>query len=386
QNKSFAQGYQREGNTLNPITFTTINGSPSGDFCSNAKDMATYLQFMLRRDTILFSKDEFNRIETPKTSLAAKNGLQFGYGLGNYTIWKNGFLFHGHGGEIDGFASRYVYSPEADLGVAIAINRNGNANAIVDEILNYLLGNDSSKERKTYPIPESLKSKFSGFYEFKSPKNQLLSFSDELFGGFIVEFQKDILIRKRIFGRPKDTLYYAGNNQFYFGKESIPSAMFIESDTKKFAFWINDSYTEKESRTRRLIIIFGLLFSFIFMALFFIYSLIWLIKNSFSKNRKKPTNHLILFGAVGSFLLMFIGFGLTLSNPESAMNIKFSSLLMFISSYALVLFSAMSIYRWFKLPSVKSFKLFYILTSIGAIAITIYLWDIGFIGLKLWSY
>ena len=70
-----------------------------------------------------------------------------------------------------------MYSQEADLGISISINRNGNANAVVDEILNHLLGSEESALiRNTYPIPESLKQKFSGFYEFKSPKSKLLAF------------------------------------------------------------------------------------------------------------------------------------------------------------------------------------------------------------------
>lgn len=388
ENNLFAQGYQRSGNRVNSIPFATINGSPAGEFCSNAKDMAHYLQFMLKRDTTLFSKETFDRIESPKTSIAAKKGLKFGYGLGNYTIWKNGHLFHGHGGQIDGFASRYVYSREADIGVFIAINRNGNANAIVDEILSLFLG--SQKElvlkRKTLPIPESLKNKFSGFYELKSPRNELFAFTDRMFGGFIIDFKEDMLIRKRLFGRPKDTLYYAGNNQFYFNKEGIASAMLIESNTKKPALWINDNYTEKASRIIRLIIIIGLLISFLLISLFFIYSTVWLFRNLIRKKRKNPNYHLVLFTAGLSIILMLIGFGFTMNDMKTAMNMNFSSLLLYFASYILVLLSIVSIFKWVKLPDHKGFKIFYILTSIGTISVTMYLWNIGFIGLKLWNY
>ncbi len=386
--KLFAQGYQRTGSILEPIPFAVINGSPAGEFSSNAEDMIRYLQVMLKRDTILFSKEVFDRIEYPQTSIAAKKELKFGYGLGNYTIWKNGQLFHGHGGQIDGFAARYVYSRDADLGVAIAINRNGDANAIVDEILNFLLGVQklAPSERETFLIPKSLKTKFSGFYEFKSPRNELLAFSDRMFGGFILDFKKEMIVRRRLLGRPKDTLYYAGNNQFYFDKEGVPSAMLIESDYGKPAFWIHDNYTEKESRTKRLILFFGLLISFLLVSIFFIYSFIWLIRNLIKRKKKNPINHLVLFGAGLSFILIFVGFGLTMSDTKSAMNMSFSSLLLYFCSYTLVLLSIISIYRWIRLPSKKGFKIFYIFTSIGAICISIYLWNIGFIGLKLWNY
>lgn len=388
KNVLFAQGYQRAGTTLTPIPFASINGGPAGDFCSNAEDMASYLQFMLKKDTILFSEKEFDRIEIPQTSIAAQNGLQAGYGLGNYSIWKNGYLFHGHGGEIDGFASRYMYSRDADLGIAVSINRNGNANEMVDEILNSLLGKqkNASANRVTYPIPETLKEKFSGFYEFKSPKSELTSFTDRMLAGLQLDFKKDKIIAKTMLGRPKYTLWYAGNNQFYVADEGVPSAMLIASDVAKEVFWINDNYTEKESRTKRAFLFFGLLISVLFIASFLIYTIFWYFFYLYKKKKSATTNHFVLFGAIIAMILLFIGFGLTVANVQNSGGINFYSLLTFVSSYVLVVLSLASIWRWFKLPNKSGFRVYYILTSISAIAVSIYLWNIGFVGLKLWSY
>ncbi len=291
KNSSFAQGYQRTGTTLNSLPFATINGGPAGDFCANAADMAAYLQFMLSRDSLLFTPNEFDRIESPQTSIAAQKGLQAGYGLGNYTIWKNGHLFHGHGGQIDGFTSRYVYSRAADLGVAIAINRNGNANALVDEVLDYLLGKEvpAPANRITQAIPESLKEQFAGFYEFKSPKSNLLAFSDRMLAGLTLDFKVDKVITRTILGKAKDTLFYAGNNQFYVNKEGVPSTMLMEGDGGKAAFWINDNYTEKESRAKRLFLFFGLLLSLLLLVSFFLYSLVWFLRRLFKKQKLSVT-------------------------------------------------------------------------------------------------
>ena len=272
KDRLFAQGYQRSGTVLNLIPFVTINGGPAGDFCANAKDMAAYLQLMLNRDEVLFTEKEYQRIESPQTSIAARKGLGFGYGLGNYSIWKNGYRFQGHGGEINGFAARYVYSKAADLGIAVAINRNGNANDLVDEILNDLLGNQeiAFEKREIVPIPESLKNEFAGFYEFKSPKSKLLAFSDRMLAGLILDFQEDKLITRTLLGKAKDTLYYAGSHQFYLNNEGVPSAMLIASTVGKPAFWINDNYTEKESRVKRMVIFFGLLLSCLLLTFFYV--------------------------------------------------------------------------------------------------------------------
>lgn len=387
-NLLFTQGYKREGTNLIPVPFSSINGSPAGDFSSNARDMAAFLQLMMRKDSSLFSAEEYDRIESPKSSLAAKNGLEYGYGLGNYTIWKNGHLFYGHGGQIDGYAARYIYSREADLGVAIAINRNGDANAVVDLILEELLGEFSKapESRKTEQIPNALKEKFSGFFEFKSPKNNLLAFSDRMFAGIKLDFQDDYIVTRSILGKAKDTLYYAGNNQFYYNQEGSPSIILIDAADKP-VLWINDNFTEMESHTRRLIIFFGLLLSILFMLGFMLHSLVWLVRKRLKKKENSATNHLILLGAGACMILMLVGFGITVSDPKSTLNMSFSALIMVVSSYALVVLSFGSIYRWFKLPAgKKAFRLVYIFTSVGAMMISIYLWDIGFVGLQLWSY
>mgnify|MGYP001803221670 CR=1 FL=1 len=174
-------------------------------------------------------------------------------------------MFHGHGGEIEGFASRYLYSREADLGIAVAINRNGDANAVADELLRLLLGpqDTAPKNPLTYPIPDSLKERFTGFYEFKSPKSELIAFSDRMLAGLILDFQSDKLITRTILGKERDTLFYAGNNQFYRQHEGEPSILLIDTGGPKPAMWINDNYTERESRLKRIVIFFGLLVSLV---------------------------------------------------------------------------------------------------------------------------
>jgi len=393
KHQKIAQGYQYNGQTHLPVSFTSITGGPAGELCANAKDMATYLQFMLNRktengDSMSFSKETFDRIENAKTTIAAKKGLPFGYGLGNYSIWKNGYLFHGHGGGIDGFSSRYVYSRAADIGVAVAINREGNATAVVDEILNLLLGtqNQADRNRVTQKIPDAMSARYSGFYEFKSPRNKLLSFTDKMLAGLILDFDEDKLVTKSILGKVRDTLYYAGDNKFYKNHESVSSCMLFETDEGNAGFWINENYTEKEPRTKRLIIFFGVLISFLVYFSFLIYSFIWLIIRPFSKSKKPILNHLILFGGGICLVLMFVGFGLTMANKLNADKINFGSVLMYLSSWGLAIFTIASIYRCFKLESKKGFKFYYILTSIASLILLIYLWNNGFIGLKLWSY
>ncbi len=387
--KLMAMGYQRRGETCNPISFVTINGGPAGDFCSNAKDMAIYLQVMLKKDTVLFSEEEYNRIEKPQTSIAAKKGLATGYGLGNYSIWKNGFLFHGHGGQIEGFSSRYLYSREANLGVSVSMNRNGDANALMDEVLKFILNKneDDLNHRKILPIPSSLKNKFSGFYEFKSPRNKLLAFSERMLAGLILNFDSDTAITRTILGKAKDTLFYAGNSQFYKNNEGVPSIILLDSETDKPALWINDNYAEKESRGKRLIIFFSLFFSILIVVSYVLYSCLYLFIRIFRrKGKSRVVDHLILLGAIFNLILVFLGFGLTVSNAQHVNGKNIYSLMTYIGSFVMVGLSFTAVWRWFKFSDKKGLKVYYILTSIAMLILSLYLWSIGFVGLKLWSY
>jgi CubicO group peptidase (beta-lactamase class C family) len=58
----------------------------------------------------------------PSATLAARSGLRIGYGLGTYGRVRQGFVFHGHGGDADGYRSRFGVLPHGGRGYAIVIN------------------------------------------------------------------------------------------------------------------------------------------------------------------------------------------------------------------------------------------------------------------------
>ena len=61
-------------------------------------------------------------MQRPATSLAAKSGLPYGYGLGIYQHQRNSVSFYGHGGDADGYLSFFAYSPRHKLGYFVVIN------------------------------------------------------------------------------------------------------------------------------------------------------------------------------------------------------------------------------------------------------------------------
>jgi len=392
KNIKVVQGYNYRGGKYVSVPFYSIQGGPAGGLCSNANDMAEYLKFMLNRDggkldSLIFTKKAFDRIENSKVSISAKAGLKGGYGLGNYSIWKNGYRFYGHSGGIDGFASRFMYSRDANFGIVISINREGNANAIIDEVLDYFFSEESIVlQRKIETIPKDIQLKYQGYYCFKSPKRDLFGFSDRMLAGIQLNFLKDSVIVSGLLGKYKATLHYAGDNLFYRDKEGIPSVVLLGSENGKPAVWFNENYTEMESRATRIFLNFAIWLSMLLPFIFFLSSAIWMLKQVFSKSKKPIKNHLILWSACLCYILMFLSFSLVMENRVTSGNFNFNSMLFFISSIFLVVFSVWAFYRGFKIKKRGFPKVYFRIHSIAVIVISIFFLYNGFIGLRLWAY
>lgn len=385
-----AQGYTLDGRTHRSVSFRSIQGGPAGGLCSNAREMTKYLQFMLSRDggqidSTIFKNEVFDRIENAESTLAAKAGLTGGYGLGNFSVWKNGHLFYGHDGGIDGFMSRYAYSREANLGVAVSINRMGNATEIVDIIIAHLLGTPMKVDRETTAIPEELKLKYAGFYGFKNFKRKLFSFSDQMLAGLILEFQGDTLLAKSILGKHKYTLHYAGNNMFYLGDEEKPSVILLENEEGTPVLWINDSYTEMESRSMRLISSLAIFISILVPFFFMIFSFFKVLIRTF-RTRKVKINQKALWLASISYLLMFVGFSGAFSDPFDTGVLNSYTLLVFIGSIALLVFTLVAVFTSVKQVIKAKARWYHLLLPFSFVILVSFFLTYGFIGLRLWVY
>ncbi|MEX0960446.1 MAG: serine hydrolase domain-containing protein [Burkholderiales bacterium] len=119
-----ATGYDRDGRT--PIPYWHFIQRPAGTINASPHEMAALVQMLLNRgiyrERRVLAAESVERMETPRTSLAARSGLDYGYGLGNYTWYRNGFLFHGHGGDADGYLSHFAYCRELGVGYFVTIN------------------------------------------------------------------------------------------------------------------------------------------------------------------------------------------------------------------------------------------------------------------------
>ncbi len=134
-----ATGYDRDAKSVIPYwhmifrVFGGINTTPA--------DMANFVRMLQNRGALtstaaaaagddaagqmhqhLLSAASIRRLEQPHTTAAAQTGLSYGYGLGNYAWVRDGFVFHGHGGDGDGYLAHYGYNREIGKGYFVVIN------------------------------------------------------------------------------------------------------------------------------------------------------------------------------------------------------------------------------------------------------------------------
>ena len=124
-----ATGYDTDGKTVIPYWHMLFRSFGAINACID--DMAKFVRMLInfgKADSgeVVLSAASIQRLEEPATTLAARNGLRYGYGLGNYQWLRNGVLFHGHGGDADGYLARYGYTRENNRGYFLVINAYNN--------------------------------------------------------------------------------------------------------------------------------------------------------------------------------------------------------------------------------------------------------------------
>ena len=196
---------------------------PSGAMNSSPKDMAQILKILINRGAIdslnLFYEKSILRMEVSQSTPGAQEGLELGYGLGNFTTIYNGFNYHGHDGAMDGGLSQLAYLPEYGVGHVLLLNAN-NAQAM-DRLAKLL--RDFETEKLLLPKPqkteyEGLIDIEDGYYLAVNPRNQNLFYQDLLFAGIEkIEVYKNTVSRSWLLPGPSTMYHPVSSNQFTLG-------------------------------------------------------------------------------------------------------------------------------------------------------------------------
>lgn len=117
-------GFQADGRTEIPYwhmtfrAFGALNASPTA--------MVRLLEALLNPGRVggrqAITADTVERMYRVATTLGADAGLEVGYGAGIYGWVRDGHLWHGHGGDADGYRSRFGLLRDAGRGYLVGIN------------------------------------------------------------------------------------------------------------------------------------------------------------------------------------------------------------------------------------------------------------------------
>ncbi|MGJ8662819.1 MAG: serine hydrolase domain-containing protein [Marinicella sp.] len=147
-------GYDKDGTT--PIPYWHNIYRPFAAINTNSQDLIHWLQMLLNQDNTFLSLNERKRLVEPSTSLAARSGLRFGYGLGIYQWQTGGYSFFGHGGDADGYLTRFGFNRESGLAYFVMINafKHQPLNEMVEHIEQFII---QYLPKPDYPLRLKLK-------------------------------------------------------------------------------------------------------------------------------------------------------------------------------------------------------------------------------------
>jgi len=117
-------GFKADGRT--PIPYWHMTFRAFGALNAGPPAMVRLLEALLNRGAIdggqAIAADMVDRMYRIDTTLAAPAGLEVGYGAGIYGWVRDGHLWHGHGGDADGYRSRFGVLRNAGRGYLVGIN------------------------------------------------------------------------------------------------------------------------------------------------------------------------------------------------------------------------------------------------------------------------
>ncbi|MCZ6830692.1 MAG: serine hydrolase [Gammaproteobacteria bacterium] len=238
-------GYDTDGRTALPYWHQIFR--PFAAINTSLQDMSVFLRMLIARgkfaDTPVFSPATIGRVETPTTTVAARAGLRYGYGLGNYSWLRRGILFHGHGGDADGYLSKLGYTRANNSGYFLVITAFQNRTLREMQVLieNYLVHQLTARAAPgPYHLSDTLKKDIVGNYAQVSWRFPRTDPGDNFPGFRIFEGdgnlysqhgsrkpQQLIAVSGQLFRRPADN-----RATLFIGEEG--GAVYFQEDTANF--------------------------------------------------------------------------------------------------------------------------------------------------------
>lgn len=400
--------YHGDGKT--PHLYWNLLYRSIGSINASANDMANYLLFYLNRGDVrgmqIMPVHLFNRLEVPSSTWAAKDGLHVGYGLGNYWSIHDGFVYHGHDGNVPGGLTVMAYMPNEGVGYFYSLNsENREALKKVDAIIRSYITRHLQKP----PVPPSVAlsekvNTYTGWYEPNSPRMELFFFLERLIGMSYVHFEDNKLIMNSL--NEKNAIFLpVTDNQFLYipkneSQDPVPTLKLLTP--KDEGQFIQLSLGRRnagslQSTLKRIptwLAIFEITsISFVLLTLIstIIYAPFWVLRGLIKKYRRSAERKILLWPLIAVLSLLYIIAICMLSNdvfiPRLG-NLTIWSFSLFLATIVFAAASIASIIVMWRTPKDEIRSVIRIYSTMTTIALTLstaYFVYWGIIGLRTWA-
>jgi len=399
--KRLATGYNGD----DPVEYWNISMRPSGSINTSAREMANFVQLFLNRgsfgDTTLLKPESIDRMESPRTSRAARAGLKIGYGLCNYTTSSNGFVFHGHNGGMEGYLADMAYFPNHGLGYAFMINAsNWEASLEISNLVQQYLTADLEPDPKTpaAAVEMAVLQSYEGWYEPITPRREdsryfmriiglvRLKITDQTLTYYsLAGTYKSVPVSERLFrweDEPED--------------EPIASMVFYDGDANGIVLMEMGNEMRRVSSTRVWLQLLLGGASLLLMISALLFALVWIPRRLFGKRlrgaphmsvRALPALAAALFGAL--YGIGPVAVFMSKSNEIQLFGtLTFWSVSLYLLTWLFAVTSVLALVqavRHRSSPIHRGVRVHSMLASIGSMTVMLYLLYWGVIGLRSWA-
>ena len=389
-----AKGYDADG--VSEANYDHIIIRPSGGMNASAREMARYLRMMINRGTLdgvrVVAPETITRMETTTTTLAARAGFTYGYGLGNLTSIVNGHLFHGHGGGITGFASTSAYSSELGVGFFVSINKPSGGLRDIATLLGERLTEGFEKPRgAAAELSDMELQAITGWYQNVTPRPQLAYVVSRFFAIERVTLEAEKLFLAPLGGEKRELVPVTATS-FRYENEPVARVFRVVDDEGDpfLQQGMAGSYARVGSTWPYFqFAVAGTTLALLISALLF--APVWALVKVLGGMKTAPFRMLLfpLLAALSIFVAFVLPFALISDVVHDLGTVSAASLTLFIGSLASVALTGLSLHASFRSYPVKTGRLVRLDSQLVSLACTVtllYFWSNGLIGLRMWAY
>lgn len=376
------------------VTYRQIYLRSAGNLVCNAEGLASMARYLLNNggEAPLPGLDAavIQQMETPETTLAAKAGLDYGYGKAIYHATRADHEWLGHNGGIDGFTTSYAYSRQSGLGYVLMVNSSSaNFAELIKAIARHL--NDAapaSSAESAAANTQPMLPPAPGYYRVSDERNQIFAGLSAPFAVVKLIPSHDGVTLSPLLGTDE---VYQSRGGALLSKEGRAHATGISLPNSALgaAFQVDGQFFLQTSAWQAWSLFFMAMAGVVSIAVAVLYAPVWLINRWRGRVRGVGAVQLRVAPLSYSLTLVTIGVALMQLDLYAVSQVNWQTLTLMLGSCVLpliCLWQCWTCLRFAKTSDSRFARWFGWGSAVSHSALTLYLLSCGYIGLRLWAW